>query len=115
MEKAISDVQYQMGADPTGDLSRMFGVYLDDAGVALRGTFLVSPDGTLLNSEVNFLNLGRNIDELMRKLKANIYLDKQSAEGIPPTWNEEGDLTLKPSERMVGKVAEALANDGVPV
>jgi len=115
VEKAIGGVQYQMGADPTAKLARTFGVYLEDAGVALRGTFIIAPNGMLVNSEVNFLNLGRNIDELLRKLKANIYLAKHDAEGIPPTWNEEGDLTLKPSERMVGKVHEALGNDGNPL
>jgi len=78
----------------------------------LRGTFLISPDGTLLNTEVNFLNMGRNVDEIMRKFKANLYLAKKSDEGVPAKWNEEGDLTLKPSAKMVGKVHEALKNDG---
>jgi peroxiredoxin (alkyl hydroperoxide reductase subunit C) len=100
-----------MGSDPTGSLARTFGVYLGDAGVALRGTFVISPDGTLLYSEVNFLNVGRNVDELMRKLKAAIYVAKKD-EGIPSTWNEEGDLTLKPSAKMVGKVHEALKHRG---
>ena len=115
VEKELKPVTYTMGADANGQLARTFGVYLDDAGVALRGTFLISPDGTLLNSEVNFLNLGRNVDEIMRKFKANLYLSRKSDEGIPAQWNEEGDVTLKPSARMVGKVHEALGNDGVPV
>jgi peroxiredoxin (alkyl hydroperoxide reductase subunit C) len=101
-----------MAADPTGKLARVFGVYLEDAGVPLRGTFLVSPDGVLVNAEVNFLNLGRNVDELMRKFKANLYLSRKPAEGCPAQWKEEGDVTLKPSARMVGKVHEALAHDG---
>ncbi len=113
-EKQLSEVKYQMGADPTGKLARMFGVWLKDAGVPLRGTFLISPDGTLWNTEVNFLNMGRNIDELMRKFKANLYLARKPAEGCPSKWKEEGDVTLKPSAKMVGKVHEALANDGNP-
>ena len=104
-----------MGADPTGKLARMFGVYLEDAGVALRGTFIIAPDGTLFNAEVNFLNMGRNIDELMRKFKANLYLSKKATEGCPAKWKEEGDVTLKPSAKMVGKVHEALAHDGEAV
>ena len=103
-----------MGADPTGKLARMFGVWLKDAGVPLRGTFLIAPDGTLMNTEVNFLNMGRNIDEMMRKFKANMYLAKKATEGCPAKWKEEGDVTLKPSAKMVGKVHEALANDGNP-
>ena len=111
-EKELSEVKYQMGADPTGKLARMFGVWLKDAGVPLRGTFLIAPDGTLMNTEVNFLNMGRNIDELMRKFKANLYLGRKQDEGCPAKWKEDGDTTLKPSAKMVGKVHEALANDG---
>ena len=114
VEKQLANVKYQMGSDTTGALARMFGVYLDGAGLTLRGTFLISPDGTLMNTEVNFLNMGRNIDELMRKFKANIYLSKKADEGCPAQWKEEGDVTLKPSAKMVGKVHEALANDGNP-
>ena len=112
VEKEMKDVKYRMAADPTGTAAKQYGVYLKKAGVALRGTFLIAPDGTLMNSEVNFLNMGRNIDELMRKFKANIYLAKKPSEGCPSQWKEEGDVTLKPSAKMVGKVHEALANDG---
>ena len=115
VEKQLADVTYQMASDPTGSLARTFGVYLEDAGVALRGTFLIAPDGKLMNTEVNFLNMGRNIDELMRKFKANIHLAKKTEEGCPADWKDEGDVTLKPSAKMVGKVHEALANDGNPV
>jgi alkyl hydroperoxide reductase subunit AhpC len=115
VEKELEGFKCQMGSDPTASLARTFGVYLENDGVTLRGTYLISPDGTLLNSEVNFLNMGRNVDEIMRKFKANLYLAKKSDEGVPAKWNEEGDLTLKPSAKMVGKVHEALKNDGNPV
>jgi len=62
-EKELADVKYAMGADPTGKLSRLFGVYDAGSGLALRGTFIISPNGTLFNSEVNFYNMCRNIDE----------------------------------------------------
>jgi alkyl hydroperoxide reductase subunit AhpC len=113
VEKELANVKFQMGSDTTGALAKTFGVYIKDAGLSLRGTFLIDPKGTLLFSEVNFLNVGRNVDELMRKFKAALYVSKKD-EGIPPGWNEEGDLTLKPSAKMVGKVHEALANDGNP-
>jgi len=113
VEKELASASFQMGSDPTGALARTFGVYLEEAGLTLRGTFLIDPKGTLLFSEVNFLNVGRNVDELMRKFKAALYVSKKD-EGIPSGWNEEGDLTLKPSAKMVGKVHEALANDGNP-
>jgi len=107
-EKELAEVKYLMGADPTGNLSRMFGVYDPSSGLALRGTFIISPDGTLFNSEVNFYNMGRNIDELMRKFKANIYLSRKASEGCPSKWKDEGDKTLRPGPEMVGRVHEAL-------
>ncbi len=107
-EKLLENVKYPMGADPTGNVSRLFGVYDENTGLALRGAFIINPEGTVLNSEVNFYNMGRNIDELMRKFKANLHLSKQPDEGCPSKWKEEGDKTLKPSEEMVGKVYEAL-------
>jgi NADH-dependent peroxiredoxin subunit C len=97
-----------MGSDPTGKLSRMFGVYDEATGLALRGTFVINPDGTLLNSEVNFYNMGRNIEELMRKFKANIYMSRKTNEVCPSKWKDEGDATLTPSASMVGHVHEAL-------
>lgn len=107
-EKLLEHVKYPMGQDPTGNLSRTFGVYDEKTGLALRGSFIINPDGMLLNSEMNFYNMGRNIDELMRKFKANIHLSKQTAEACPAKWKEEGDKTLKPSAKMVGHVHEAL-------
>ena len=107
-EKELAAVEFQMGSDPTGNVGRMFGVYDDGSGLTLRGTFVISPDGTLMNSEVNFYNMGRNIDELMRKFKANLYLGKKANEGCPAKWKDEGDATLTPGPEMVGRVHEAL-------
>jgi len=97
-----------MGSDPTGKLSRLFGVYDEESGLDLRGTFIINPDGVVLNSEVNFYNLGRNIEEILRKVNANIHLAANPVEACPAQWKKEGDKTLKPSAKMVGKVYEAL-------
>lgn len=107
-EKELANVTYPMGADPTGKLARMYGVYDENSGLALRGTFIINPEGVLMNSEVNFYNMGRNIDEMMRKFKANLYLSRKADEGCPSKWKDDGDATLKPSAKMVGKVHEAL-------
>lgn len=103
-EGDLSAARYSMGADPTGTLSRMFGVMIEEEGVALRGTFLISPEGKLMSSEVNFLNLGRNVKELVRRLKANIYLSQHPTEACPAQWNEAGDVTLTPNAALVGNV-----------
>ena len=97
-----------MGSDPTGNISRMFGILDESSGLALRGTFIINPEGTLLNAETNFYNMGRNIEELLRKFKANLYLSRKKDEGCPSKWKDEGDKTLKPSAKMVGRVHDAL-------
>ena len=107
-EKELAQVRYAMAADPTGKVARLFGVYDENSGLALRGTFIINPEGVLLNAEVNFYNLGRNIDELMRKFKANLYMARKTSEVCPSKWKDEGDATLTPSAQMVGRVHEAL-------
>src|SRR5258706_6093089 len=108
-EKELSNVRYAMGADKTGKLGRMFGVMDEASGLTLRGTFIISPQGTLISSEVNFYNLGRTIDELMRKFRANLYLADKPNEVCAAKWQKDGDKTLKnPGAKMVGKVHEAL-------
>jgi peroxiredoxin (alkyl hydroperoxide reductase subunit C) len=106
-EKILEPVQFLMGSDPTGAISRYFGVYDEEAGTAFRGTFIISPDGDLVGTEVNFYNVGRNAKELLRKMQANSYLRKKPAEACPANW-EEGKKTLTPSAKIVGKVYEAL-------
>jgi alkyl hydroperoxide reductase subunit AhpC len=113
-ERELANVEFPMGADPTGNLGRLFGVYDDATGLTLRGTFVISPDGTLMNSEVNFYNMGRNIDELMRKFKANKYLARKADEGCPAKWQDEGDATLRPGPELVGRVHEALEDQQQP-
>ena len=76
---------------------------------SLGSGFIINPEGKLLNAEVNYYNLGRNIDELMRKFKASLYLAKKTNEACPSKWKDEGDKTLvNPGAKMVGKVHEAL-------
>lgn len=104
----LEKVRYTMGSDRTGKVSRTFGVYDEQTGLTLRGTFIISPEGKLFNSEVNYYNLGRNMDEVLRKLRANIHLAEHANEGCPASWSKEGDKTLSPSAKMVGKVFEAL-------
>jgi len=108
-EKELAKVRYSMAADPTGKVARLFGVYDEDTGLALRGTFLLNPEGILLASEVHFYNLGRNVDEWLRKFKAHLYMARKPNEVCPSKWRDEGDRTLvNPGPAMVGRVHEAL-------
>lgn len=106
-ETLLKNVRFPMGSDPTGKISRLFGVYDENSGLALRGTFIISPDGKLTGSEINFYNVGRSAAELARKVKANAYLSTHTDEACPANW-EEGKQTLKPGAKLVGRVAEAL-------
>ena len=106
-ETLLKDVQYLMGADPTGKIARLFGVYDEESGLALRGTFIISPEGTLVGSEINYYNVGRDADELMRKMQANVYLAEHPDEACPAKWTA-GGKTLKPGADIVGKIGEAL-------
>jgi NADH-dependent peroxiredoxin subunit C len=106
-EKLLSGVKYLMGADPTRALSQLFGVYDRVSGLSLRGTFIINPAGMLVSAEVNYYNVGRNAEELVRKLEANEYLMEHPDEACPAKWTK-GAKTLRPTSAMVGKVFEAL-------
>jgi peroxiredoxin (alkyl hydroperoxide reductase subunit C) len=107
-EKLLQDVRYLMGADTNQKVSRLFGVLEESSGLALRGTFIISPKGQLTGSEINFFNVGRSADELVRKVKANAYLLAHPNEACPANW-KEGQKTLTPGENLVGRVAEVLS------
>jgi peroxiredoxin (alkyl hydroperoxide reductase subunit C) len=92
-----------MLADPTGHLSRSFGVYIEEAGMAYRGTFLVNPEGQIKLAEVNDNGIGRNAEELLRKTQAAQFVASHSGEVCPAKW-KPGTKTLKPGIDLVGKI-----------
>jgi peroxiredoxin (alkyl hydroperoxide reductase subunit C) len=96
-------VNYPMLADPTGVLTRGFGVMIEADGVAYRGTFLVNPEGLIKLAEINDNNIGRNADELVRKVEAAQFVATHKDEVCPAKW-KKGDETLKPSIDLVGKI-----------
>ena len=95
--------KYTMLADPTGVLSRGFGVYKEDEGVAYRGTFLVNPEGLVKIAEIQDNSIGRNADELVRKVEAALFVASHDGEVCPAKWKQGGE-TLKPSIDLVGKL-----------
>ena len=106
-EKLMADVKFTMAADTTGLVSSLFGVYDEETGLTLRGTFVINPEGKLVSSQVNFYNVGRNMEELVRIMEANVHCIANPAEACPAKW-VPGEKTLTPSEGMVGNVYEAL-------
>jgi peroxiredoxin (alkyl hydroperoxide reductase subunit C) len=101
--KAIKEVNFPLAADPAGILSRALGVYLENDGVALRGTFVIDPDGIIKSAEVNDNSIGRSGAEMMRKVQAAQYVMTHPGEVCPMNW-KPGESTLKPGLDLVGKI-----------
>lgn len=101
--KAIAQVTYPLIADPTGLLSRSFGVYIEEEGLARRGTFIIDPDGVLQAYEVHANNIGRSVDELIRKTEAAQFVREHGGEVCPANW-KPGAKTLTPGVELVGKI-----------
>ncbi|MCX7979139.1 MAG: alkyl hydroperoxide reductase subunit C [Bdellovibrionaceae bacterium] len=99
----IKKIKFPMLADPTGHLSRAFGVYIESDGLAYRGTFLINPEGKIKLAEINDNGIGRNADELLRKVAAAQYTANHPGEVCPAKW-QPGDKTLKPGLDLVGKI-----------
>jgi peroxiredoxin len=100
---SIKKINYPMLADPTGALSRAFGVYIEEEGLAYRGTFLIDPDGAIKLAEIQDNGIGRNAEELMRKVQAAQFIRKNPNEVCPAKW-KPGSETLKPGLDLVGKI-----------
>lgn len=101
--EAIKHVKFPMGADPTGNISRAFGTYIEEEGVALRGTFIIDPDGVLKTVEMHDLGIGRSAVEALRKLEAAKFVREHGDEVCPAGW-QPGSETLKPGLDLVGKI-----------
>lgn len=101
--ETIKKINYPMVGDPTGVISRGFDVMIEESGLAERGTFVVDPDGKIQVVEITAGNIGRDADELLRKVKAAQYVAKNPNEVCPAKW-KEGEETLAPSLDLVGKI-----------
>jgi peroxiredoxin (alkyl hydroperoxide reductase subunit C) len=89
--------------DPTATLARNFGVLIEDQGLALRGTFVINPEGLIKIMEVHDNGIGRDAKELLRKVTAAQYVASHPGEVCPAKWTPGAD-TLSPSLDLVGKI-----------
>ena len=101
--EAIKKVRYVMVGDPTGAITRNFGVMIEEEGLALRGTFVIDPEGRIKLCEIHDNGIGRDASELLRKVKAAQYVAAHPGEVCPAKW-KEGQRTLKPSLDLVGRI-----------
>ena len=101
--KRIQKIQYPMLADPTATLAKDFDVYIEADGLAERGTFIINPEGKIVAYEVIAGNVGRNADELLRRVQASQFVYEHGDEVCPAKW-KPGEKTLKPSLDLVGMI-----------
>jgi len=101
--ETIKKINYPMLADPTGALAKSFGVYIEEEGMAYRGTFLINPEGKVKIAEIHDNGIGRNADELLRKVQAAQFIAKNPDQVCPAKW-KPGAETLKPGLDLVGKI-----------
>ena len=102
--KAVGKVKYPMLADPTGKITKMFGVYIEDEGLARRGTFIVDPDGVLKTIEIHDNDIGRNMKETLRKLRAAKFVREHPGGNVCPANWEPGKKAMKKDIKLVGKI-----------
>ena len=97
----ISQIEFIMIGDPALTLSKDFEVLIEKSGQAERGTFIINPEGKIVAYEINAGNVGRNADELLRKVQACQFVYEHGDQACPAKW-KPGEKTLKPSIELVG-------------
>ena len=100
---AVGKAKFPLIGDPTHHLTRAFGVHIEEAGLALRGTFIINPEGQIKTMEVHDNAIARDVKETVRKLKAAQYVASHPGEVCPAKWND-GAKTITPSLDLVGKI-----------
>ena len=104
-ESLLKKVSYPMVADPLGKLSRQFEVYDENTGLALRGVFIISPEGEVKSVDITLYDVGRNMGEVLRRLKAFKYVEEHPGAACPARW-DEGKKAIEVSLNIVGKVGK---------
>ncbi len=113
-EPLLEDLKLTIGADPKGDMTRAFGVMIEDEGIALRGRFLINPDGVCVAQEVQAPMVGRNVNEFLRQVRAWQHATK-TGEVCPAGWRE-GKKTLPvntDAEKMTGRVGDYITIEDI--
>ncbi len=100
---AVRKARFPLVGDPTHTLTNAFGVHIPEEGLALRGTFIINPEGQIKTAEVHSNEIARDVSETLRKLRAAQYTAANPGQVCPAKW-KEGAKTLAPSIDLVGKI-----------
>ncbi|MCL2350827.1 MAG: alkyl hydroperoxide reductase subunit C, partial [Defluviitaleaceae bacterium] len=84
--ETIKKIKFPMLADPTHKLSQLFEVLIPEEGLALRGSFVLNPEGEIVAYEVNSLGIGRDAGELLRKVQAAQFVAQNGDQVCPAKW-----------------------------
>ncbi len=101
--KAISKIKYPMVGDPAGRLCKIFGTYIEDVGLSWRASFIIDPHGHVVSIEIHSNDIGRNIEEILRKFLAAKFVSEHEGKVCPARW-KPGAEVLSPSIELVGKI-----------
>ncbi|XHS78421.1 alkyl hydroperoxide reductase subunit C [Burkholderiaceae bacterium UC74_6] len=100
---AVGKAKFPLVGDPTHALTNAFGVHIPEEGLALRGTFVINPEGVIKTAEVHDNAIARDVKETVRKVRAAKYVAEHPGQVCPAKWNE-GAKTITPSLDLVGKI-----------
>jgi len=106
-EKLMENFPYIMLSDHSTTVAAEYNILDELSGIAGRGTFIIDPDGIVRGIEVTSWPLGRNSDELIRKIQALQFMKANPGTACPAKW-AIGSKTLSPSIKIAGEVYEAL-------
>jgi NADH-dependent peroxiredoxin subunit C len=107
VEELLKGVKYPMAADHNGKFSRELGIYDEEKGMARRAVYIIDPEGVLRSVDIVSDSIGRSAGELLRKLKALVFVSKNPGKVCPASWEETG-ATLTPSVKKAGKAYQEL-------
>lgn len=82
----VKNVKYPLASDPSGAVSRAYGVWQAGSGLNKRGRFIISPKGTVMAVEVLTGPVGRSVDELIRQIQAMKAVAKNKGKAAPAGW-----------------------------
>jgi NADH-dependent peroxiredoxin subunit C len=100
---AVGKAQFPLIGDPTHQLTNAFDVHIAEEGLALRGTFIINPEGVIKTAEIHDNAIARDVSETLRKLTAAQFVANNPGQVCPAKW-KEGNATLAPSIDLVGKI-----------
>jgi peroxiredoxin (alkyl hydroperoxide reductase subunit C) len=98
----VKNVQYPIAGDPSGDVSRAYGVWNPANGLNQRGRFIINPEGTIMGVEILTGPVGRNVDELIRQIKAMQEVAKNPGKAAPAGW-QPGEELIGTGKEFIGK------------